>query len=163
MLKAEVEWWVPWIPPASAIFRCVGDGAAVACVPQNGMGHCMLAEVTEEVVIIVKAVPQPSKRYGEMVCCAGVTRQGEWRRLYPIRSCRRFCSWGTDHHRSYDAAARKHRGCDLSMPTEGQPDNWQAALATLLWSDWGEHTMRGLLLIASGARGFGFSGLVVSG
>ena len=49
------------------------------------MGHSMPAEVTEEVVIIVKAVPQPSKRYGETVCCAGVTRQGEWRRLYPIR------------------------------------------------------------------------------
>ena len=42
-------------------------------------------EATEEVVIIVKAVPQPSKRYGETVCCAGVTRHGQWRRLYPIR------------------------------------------------------------------------------
>jgi hypothetical protein len=45
----------------------------------------MPAEVTEELVIIVKAVPQPSKKYGETVCCAGITRQGEWRRLYPIR------------------------------------------------------------------------------
>jgi hypothetical protein len=43
------------------------------------------SEVTEEVVIVVKAVPQPSQRYGETVCCAGLTRQGEWRRLYPIR------------------------------------------------------------------------------
>jgi hypothetical protein len=42
-------------------------------------------ELTEEVVIIVKAVPQPSQKYGETVCCAGVTRKGEWRRLYPIR------------------------------------------------------------------------------
>jgi hypothetical protein len=42
-------------------------------------------EATEEVAIIVKAVPQPSQRYGETVCCAGITRQGEWRRLYPIR------------------------------------------------------------------------------
>lgn len=45
----------------------------------------MPPEITEEVVIIVKAVPQPSKQYGETVCCAGVTRQREWRRLYPIR------------------------------------------------------------------------------
>src|SRR5690242_11454271 len=45
----------------------------------------MPVEVTEEVVIVVKAVPQPSKRYGETVCCAGVTHNGEWRRLYPIR------------------------------------------------------------------------------
>jgi hypothetical protein len=43
------------------------------------------SEATEEVVIVVKAVPQPSQRYGETVCCAGITRQGEWRRLYPIR------------------------------------------------------------------------------
>ena len=42
-------------------------------------------EATEEVAIVVKAVPQPSKKYGETACCAGITRQGEWRRLYPIR------------------------------------------------------------------------------
>jgi hypothetical protein len=45
----------------------------------------MPAEVEEEIVIVVKAIPQPSKRYGETVCCAGLTRNGEWRRLYPIR------------------------------------------------------------------------------
>lgn len=39
----------------------------------------------ERAVILVKAWPQPSKRYGETVCCAGVTPQGEWRRLFPIR------------------------------------------------------------------------------
>jgi hypothetical protein len=43
------------------------------------------SEVTEEVAIVVKTVPQPSQRYGETVCCARLTRQGEWRRLYPIR------------------------------------------------------------------------------
>jgi hypothetical protein len=42
-------------------------------------------DISEEIVILVKAVPQPSKKYGETVCCAGVTRQGHWRRLYPIR------------------------------------------------------------------------------
>jgi hypothetical protein len=45
----------------------------------------VLGEETEEIVIVVKAVPQPSKKYGETVCCAGLTRRGEWRRLYPIR------------------------------------------------------------------------------
>lgn len=39
----------------------------------------MPGEVTEEVVIIVKAVPQLFERYGETVCCAGITRIGEWR------------------------------------------------------------------------------------
>lgn len=33
----------------------------------------------------MKALPQPSKKYGETVCCAGVTPEGHWKRLYPIR------------------------------------------------------------------------------
>jgi hypothetical protein len=36
-------------------------------------------------VIIVKALPNPSRKHGETVCCAGVTAEGEWKRLYPIR------------------------------------------------------------------------------
>lgn len=40
---------------------------------------------TERVVILVKAAPHPSRRYQETVCCAGVTPEGEWRRLYPVR------------------------------------------------------------------------------
>jgi len=39
----------------------------------------------ERVVILVKAWPQPSLKYGETVCCAGVTLNGQWRRLFPIR------------------------------------------------------------------------------
>lgn len=37
------------------------------------------------VVILVKALPQPSKTYGETVCCAGVTADGQWKRLFPVR------------------------------------------------------------------------------
>lgn len=37
------------------------------------------------VVILVKALPQPSSRYGETVCCAGVTLDRQWKRLYPVR------------------------------------------------------------------------------
>lgn len=37
------------------------------------------------VVILVKALPQPSKRYGETVCCAGVTADRKWKRLFPVR------------------------------------------------------------------------------
>ena len=40
---------------------------------------------SSRVTILVKALPQPSKQYGETVCCAGVTREGHWKRLYPIR------------------------------------------------------------------------------
>lgn len=40
---------------------------------------------TEKVIILVKAAPHPSRRYQETVCCAGVTPEGAWRRLYPVR------------------------------------------------------------------------------
>jgi hypothetical protein len=40
---------------------------------------------TEAALILVKAVPRPSKTYQETVCCAGITEAGEWRRLYPVR------------------------------------------------------------------------------
>ena len=40
---------------------------------------------TERVVVLVKAVPNPSKTHGETVCCAGVTLTREWRRLFPVR------------------------------------------------------------------------------
>jgi len=39
----------------------------------------------EQAVVLVKALPQPSETYGETVCVAGLTRAGEWRRLYPVR------------------------------------------------------------------------------
>lgn len=35
--------------------------------------------------MLVKALPQPSKKYGETVCCAGVTAEAKWKRLYPVR------------------------------------------------------------------------------
>lgn len=36
-------------------------------------------------LILIKALPQPSKTYGETVCCAGVTELRQWKRLFPIR------------------------------------------------------------------------------
>lgn len=35
--------------------------------------------------MLVKALPQPSRTYGETVCCAGVTADGNWKRLFPVR------------------------------------------------------------------------------
>lgn len=37
------------------------------------------------VSILVKALPQRSATHGETVCCAGVTAQGEFKRLFPVR------------------------------------------------------------------------------
>jgi len=38
----------------------------------------------EQACILVKAYPQASTRYQETVCCAGITANGQLRRLYPI-------------------------------------------------------------------------------
>ena len=38
----------------------------------------------EKILILVKAYPQPSKKYGESVCTAGITPSGNWIRLYPV-------------------------------------------------------------------------------
>lgn len=39
---------------------------------------------TDECLILIKANPHLSSRYFETVCCAGVGRDGKWRRQYPI-------------------------------------------------------------------------------
>ncbi len=38
-----------------------------------------------DVMITVKAYPNPSRKYQEIVCSAGVTREEGWIRLFPIR------------------------------------------------------------------------------
>lgn len=44
-----------------------------------------MALIKKQVFVLVKAYPQPSQKYEETVCCAGVTVDGEFVRLYPIR------------------------------------------------------------------------------
>lgn len=39
----------------------------------------------ERALVLVKAFPQPSQKYEETVCCAGITPEGQFVRLYPIR------------------------------------------------------------------------------
>ncbi len=40
---------------------------------------------TKRVLVVVKAYPNPSKKYEETVCCAGIDlKTGQWIRLYPI-------------------------------------------------------------------------------
>ncbi|MFA5239207.1 MAG: hypothetical protein WC476_05800 [Phycisphaerae bacterium] len=44
-----------------------------------------MALETKKVLITVKTYPNPSTKYGETVCCAGIDlRTNEWIRLYPI-------------------------------------------------------------------------------
>lgn len=42
-------------------------------------------EIKERALVLVKAFPQPSQKYQETVCCAGITPEGNLVRLYPIR------------------------------------------------------------------------------
>jgi hypothetical protein len=44
-----------------------------------------ITPLESRVTILVKALPQPSKTHGETVCCAGVTADGHWKRLFPVR------------------------------------------------------------------------------
>src|SRR5579862_4730497 len=37
-----------------------------------------------EAVILIKAAPQAGTRHGETVCCAGISREQKWLRLYPV-------------------------------------------------------------------------------
>lgn len=61
---------------------------------------------SERTIILVKAWPQPSQKYGETVCCAGVTPEGEWRRLFPVRfrhleGDRQFKRWDILEYRAH--------------------------------------------------------------
>lgn len=38
----------------------------------------------EKLLVLAKAAPEASKKYEELVCVAGITDKGEWRRIYPI-------------------------------------------------------------------------------
>lgn len=54
----------------------------------------------KRVLVIAKAEPSPSKKYGASVCTAGITEEGEFIRLYPI-PFRVFCDRETRFNR-YD-------------------------------------------------------------
>ena len=40
--------------------------------------------VQERVLVLCRAIPEESTKYGTVVCCAGLTDGGEFRRLYPV-------------------------------------------------------------------------------
>lgn len=68
----------------------------------------------EQSVILVKAWPQPSGKYGETVCCAGVTPDGEWRRLFPVRfrhltGDKQFNRWDLVEYQSREPTSDRRR------------------------------------------------------
>lgn len=40
---------------------------------------------SEKVMILVKALPHAGEKHGETVCCAGLTAEGHWKRLFPVK------------------------------------------------------------------------------
>ncbi|VVB65702.1 Uncharacterised protein [Candidatus Gugararchaeum adminiculabundum] len=38
----------------------------------------------ERLLVLAKAAPEASQKYEELICVAGITDKGEWRRIYPI-------------------------------------------------------------------------------
>jgi len=38
----------------------------------------------ERLLVLAKATPEISKKYKELICVAGITDKGEWRRIYPV-------------------------------------------------------------------------------
>lgn len=79
------------------------------------------------VMIVVKAAPNPSERYGETVCVAGVRLDPEhcgWVRLYPIN----FRELGDDSRfRKYDIVSLE------ASPSVGDPriESWRPRMDTL--------------------------------
>lgn len=39
----------------------------------------------EKVLVLVRAIPEKSERYGYLICVAGINEGNEWRRLYPFK------------------------------------------------------------------------------
>jgi len=98
------------------------------------------------VLITVKAYPNPSKKYGETVCCAGVDlAANQWIRLYPIPfrdldDEQRFkkynvievnCAKATDDHRpeSYKVDAGSIKVIEWWDSTK---DNWAKRKSAVL-------------------------------
>jgi hypothetical protein len=95
-----------------------------------------------EVLITVKTYPIPSSKYDELVCTAGVTRTGDFIRLYPINFRDLPYSQQYKKYQWLEVNATKHTGrdsrkesyrpeCD-SICTIGEPltskDNWAERL-----------------------------------
>ena len=41
--------------------------------------------MNERILVLVRAIPEKSERYGYLICVAGINEKSEWRRLYPFK------------------------------------------------------------------------------
>lgn len=70
-------------------------------------------EQSMKVLITVKTYPIPSKKYDELVCTAGVTRTGEFVRLYPINFRDLPFEQQYKKYQWIAVVAEKHKGRDV--------------------------------------------------
>jgi hypothetical protein len=68
----------------------------------------------ELILITVTTYPNPSKTYGETVCTAGITNNGDWRRLYPVEL--RYLD-PSKRYRTYDVIE-----VEVDDRTDGRPE-----------------------------------------
>lgn len=62
----------------------------------------------KKIFVLVKTYPNLSSKYGELVCTAGVTEDGEWVRLYPVDyRYRPYGEW-FDKYQWIEAAITRH-------------------------------------------------------
>ena len=62
-----------------------------------------------KVLITVMTYPHPSRGYGELICTAGITEDGEWVRLYPIDY----------RYRPYHQKFRKYQWIKVELAEQG--------------------------------------------
>jgi len=74
-----------------------------------------------KVLITVKTYPIPSAKYGELVCTAGVTEQGDFIRLYPVNFRDQPYSKQYRKYQWIEIEAERHRGRD-SRKESYRPD-----------------------------------------
>lgn len=99
----------------------------------------------KKILLLVKTQPTISKSYGELVCTAGIDKDGNWVRLYPFP----FETYKSGHFPKYtwvdvDVVAREHwkdarpesytPQCDTLSPGKMLPttDNWRARRKSIL-------------------------------
>jgi hypothetical protein len=41
--------------------------------------------LNERILVLVRAIPEKSERFGYLICVAGINEKNEWRRLYPFK------------------------------------------------------------------------------
>lgn len=78
----------------------------------------------EKILITVKTYPALSRKYAELVCTAGVTESGEWRRLYPVRFRQLY---GEQKYKKYQWVEAEIEKSD----DDGRPESYKIILNSL--------------------------------